>query len=144
VIAIERARATDYDAVAALLEQSQLPTEGLREALAWAVVARANRDVVGCAALELYASGVLLRSVAVAASIRGRGVGEQLTRAALTLARDERVPAAFLLTTTAARFFPRFGFEPIARDEVPADVRQSIEFTSACPASAVVMRADLS
>jgi amino-acid N-acetyltransferase len=46
----------------------------------------------------------------------------------------------FLLTTTAERFFPRFGFEEIARDEVPASVQASVEFQSACPASAIVMR----
>jgi hypothetical protein len=29
------------------------------------------------------------------------------------------------------------------RDEVPDDVRQSVEFTSACPSTATVMRAHL-
>ena len=140
MIAIEAARESDFRAIAALLEASHLPTVGLRECLTHAIVARDNGDVVGCAALEMYPSGVLLRSVAVAERVRGGGVGQRLTDAALVLARGNRVPAAFLLTTTAAEFFPRFGFERITRDEVPADVRQSIEFTSACPASATVMR----
>jgi len=48
-----------------------------------------------------------------------------------------------LLTTTAADFFPKFGFEPIARADVPASVQSSIEFTSACPATATVMRKTL-
>ena len=84
-----------------------------------------------------------MRSVAVAARSRGQRVGEQLTRTALSLARDERAPAAFLLTNTAAQYFPRFGFEPINRADVPDDVRQSVEFVSACCASAVVMRVKL-
>jgi amino-acid N-acetyltransferase len=46
----------------------------------------------------------------------------------------------FLLTTTAERFFPKFGFEQIDREQVPASVQQSVEFQSACPASAIVMR----
>ena len=46
----------------------------------------------------------------------------------------------FLLTTTAERFFPKFGFEQIARDDVPPSVQASVEFRSACPASAIVMR----
>ena len=45
-----------------------------------------------------------------------------------------------LLTTTAEKFFPRFGFEQIAREDVPPSVQASVEFTSACPTSAIVMR----
>ena len=47
------------------------------------------------------------------------------------------------LTTTAERFFPKFGFEGIARSDVPPSVQASIEFTSACPSSAMVMRKTL-
>ena len=36
--------------------------------------------------------------------------------------------------------FTRFGFVQTTRDVVPTGVQQSIEFRSACPASAVVMR----
>jgi amino-acid N-acetyltransferase len=49
----------------------------------------------------------------------------------------------FLLTTTAERFFARFDFEQITRDEVPPSVRRSVEFESACPAAAIVMRKPL-
>ncbi len=45
----------------------------------------------------------------------------------------------FLLTETAAHFFPRFGFRAISRGEVPESVRASLEFTTACPKSALVM-----
>ena len=50
------------------------------------------------------------------------------------------MPSIYLLTTTAERYFPKFGFEPVARADVPATVQTSIEFTSACPSSATVMR----
>jgi amino-acid N-acetyltransferase len=56
------------------------------------------------------------------------------------MAEALKVPAIYLLTTTAERYFPKFGFERIARTDVPATVQTSIEFTSACPASAAVMR----
>jgi amino-acid N-acetyltransferase len=49
----------------------------------------------------------------------------------------------YLLTTTAERYFPKFGFERIERRDVPETVQASVEFTSACPASAVVMRKSL-
>jgi N-acetylglutamate synthase-like GNAT family acetyltransferase len=48
--------------------------------------------------------------------------------------------ALYLLTMTAEQYFPRFGFQPIDRDAVPAAVRATAEFREACPASATVMR----
>jgi amino-acid N-acetyltransferase len=71
---------------------------------------------------------------------QGQRLGHRLTEAALGLARSRGLTTVFLLTTTAEHFFPRFGFERISRADVPASVQASIEFQSACPASAVVMR----
>ena len=98
---------------------------------------------MGCAALELYGQAALLRSVAVAWDLRSTGLGRRLTEAALELSRHLGVEEAYLLTETADHFFPRFGFRPIPRSEVPRSVRSSIEFTSACPASARAMMLDL-
>jgi amino-acid N-acetyltransferase len=47
--------------------------------------------------------------------------------------------ALYLLTTTAERYFPSFGFSVTTREKVPDAVRDTVEFRSACPASAVVM-----
>jgi amino-acid N-acetyltransferase len=137
---IEAATAGDLPQVHTLLGRHHLPLAGVDDHLATMIVARDGARVVGSAALELYADGALLRSVAVDPSQQGRRLGHELTEAALGLARAHGAAAVFLLTTTAERFFPRFGFEPIPRDAVPASVQASIEFTSACPASAIVMR----
>jgi amino-acid N-acetyltransferase len=99
--------------------------------------------MVGCAALEVYPDGVLLRSVAVAPAARGRGIGRRLTTEAIALAESLGQPAVYLLTLTAEKYFPRFGFTAIARAQVPAGVQQSVEFRSACCASAIVMRKEL-
>jgi amino-acid N-acetyltransferase len=104
-------------------------------------VARDGDRIVGVAALEIYSDGGLLRSVAVDASARGRGLGQRLTTAALELAGMVDLPAVYLLTTTAEQFFPKWGFVQIPRTDVPAGVQQSIEFQSACPSTAIVMRA---
>ena len=88
----------------------------------------------------MYPQGALLRSVAVVRDLQGHGLGRDLTDAAIGLATNVRVPAIYLLTTSAERYFPRFGFERIERNDVPATVQTSIEFTSACPSSATVMR----
>jgi amino-acid N-acetyltransferase len=116
VTMIEAAHDRDLPDVRRLLELSHLPLEGVAT------------------------DGALLRSVAVDPARQGRRLGHQLTEAALRLAQLHGADTVFLLTTTAERFFPRFGFEPIARDEVPASVQASVEFQSACPESAIVMR----
>jgi amino-acid N-acetyltransferase len=142
-VSVEQASAHDLAAMEALLAANQLPTVGLKDALGTALVARVGSRIIGCAAIEVYPSGALLRSVAVDGAWRGRGIGHQLTTAGLDLARDLGAKAAYLLTTTAGDFFPRFGFVQVERAHVPDDVKQSIEFRSACPTSALVMRAPL-
>jgi amino-acid N-acetyltransferase len=137
---IERAVSDDQPGVFRVLEESHLPIAGLEQHFATALVARDAGRIVGTAALEVYVDGALLRSVAVATALQRNGIGHQLTEAALQLAQTLHVPAVYLLTNTAPDFFPKFGFERIARADVPATVQQSIEFTSACCASAVVMR----
>jgi len=137
---IEAANDCDLPEVRNLLMRHHLPLAGVDDHLQTLLVAKEGSQVVGAAALELYADGALLRSVAVDPSHQGRRLGHVLTEAALRLAQTHRAETVFLLTTTAAAFFPRFGFEPIARDDVPASVQASVEFQSACPASATVMR----
>jgi arsenate reductase len=144
VASIDPARPDDAPAILALLEASHLPTDGLPDHLATAIVARQNGRIVASAALEMYPDGALLRSVAVDPALRDTGLGTRLTEAALRLAEQRQTPAVYLLTTTADRFFQKFGFAAISRADVPASVRQSVEFTSACPASAIVMRKWLS
>lgn len=148
MIVVEPAAPEDLPAITSLLERAGLPLAGVAEHLQSALVARAGGprtgEIVGCAALEEYAGGAVLRSVAVADRFRGAGVGQQLTAAALDLAAARRHRDVYLLTTTAAGFFPRFGFSPVDRAEIPEDVRGSVEFTTACPSTALAMRAALS
>lgn len=137
---IERAHVADATAISALLEAHQLPIVGLSDHLSTTLVAKLNGIIVGSAGLEMYADGALLRSVAVTPRHQGHHLGRELTAAAIEMARTMGAPAVYLLTTTAERYFPKFGFERIQRSDVPPSVQTSVEFTSACPASAVVMR----
>lgn len=136
---IRAARTSDRDAVCDLLRAAELPLDGVPDDLAAFLVAERDARVVGAIGLEHYAEGALLRSAGSTTAERGRGVGEALVEALVRRAQQERVPQLVLLTTTAAEWFPRFGFQVIGRDAVPASIRQSVEFTSACPASATVM-----
>jgi amino-acid N-acetyltransferase len=137
---ITPATVDDFDAISRLLQENGLPVEGLFEHIGDTIVARSAGRVVGSAALERYGHAALLRSIVVGSGARGSGLGRQLTEVAVQNARDAGVREVYLLTTTAERFFPRFGFEVVGRDAVPAPVRASVEFASACPASAIVMR----
>lgn len=138
-IRIEAAHAGDIEAVLVLLAENGLPEASLRQHTGTLLVARQGDEVVGSAGLELYEDGALLRSVVVAPGLRGTRLGHALTEAALALAAERGVRQVFLLTTTAERYFPRFGFTETTRDAVPAGVRRSNEFTTACPASAHVL-----
>jgi amino-acid N-acetyltransferase len=139
-VRIGRARPEDLHDVLALLDDARLPLDGLRDHFEAAFVARRGGAIVGCIALEIYPDGALLRSAAVAPAVRRQHVGAGLTAAALDLAAARGVSAVYLLTSTAEQYFPRFGFERIERAEVPPGVQTSVEFTSACPSSAAVMR----
>ena len=137
---IQSAEPGHLPAVRRLLETQHLPLDGIDEHVSTMVVARKGSQVVGAAAVELYADGALLRSVVVDPRAQGQGLGQRLSEAALTIAKDRGTHTAFLLTTTAEKFFPKLGFEQIVRNDVPDSVQASIEFQSACPTSAVVMR----
>jgi amino-acid N-acetyltransferase len=134
------ATAEDVPAIDALLSDNRLPTAGFRDDVRECIVATDDGRVVGAAGLEIYDDSALLRSVVVAAAVRGRGLGQQLSRAAVEAARRRGVQRVFLLTTTAERFFPKLGFAEVPRAAVPATVQQSVEFRGACPATAICMR----
>ena len=151
-VRLREAQPGDWLAVESLLADAELPLAGAREHLRDFIVAEgAAATLLGCAALEQYAgdpAGVtagaarvsgLLRSLAVAPAARGLGLGASLVESLLSAARAQGLADVTLLTTTAADYFPRFGFRQIAREAAPLAVRESIEFREACPESAVVM-----
>lgn len=138
--AIRRATARDHAALLSLLTDAGLPTEGVPESLEGFVVAE-NVDgaIVGAAAVEIYGDQGLLRSVVVAPSLRGTGLGQALTEHVIAGAGNRGITDLYLLTTTAERFFPRFGFRLVTRDMVPEAVQASVEFQGACPSTAAIM-----
>lgn len=130
----------DFGGVRTLLKEHGLPLDGVSPSLNGFLVAESDGALVGVIGLERYGDRYgLLRSAAIAADWQHRGVGRRLVERLLDDAGAVGVDEVYLLTTTAARWFPRFGFEPTRRDQVPAPVSDSLEFRVACPASAVVM-----
>jgi amino-acid N-acetyltransferase len=136
---VRPARLDDWSGIERLLMASSLPVDGVGEALSTFVVAEADAGLVGVAGLEVCCDNALLRSVAVDPSWRSRGVGRALVTRLISDAEARGIDALYLLTTTAERYFPSFGFRAISREEVPGDVRETGEFQSVCCATATVM-----
>ncbi|HEU4996004.1 MAG TPA: arsenic resistance N-acetyltransferase ArsN2 [Gemmatimonadaceae bacterium] len=143
-IRIRAATATDLPAIEDLLTSSDLPTAGVREALPGFLVAESDARIIGVVGLEHCGGYGLLRSTAVAAEWRGRHVARQLVERIIAAAEAQGIRALYLLTTTAERYFPTFGFEVTSRDGAPAEIKATGEFREACPASATVMCLPLS
>jgi N-acetylglutamate synthase-like GNAT family acetyltransferase len=126
--------------VTALLERAGLPTQDLGGPAAvgfW--VAELAGEIVGAIGLEHYGNTGLLRSLVVAPSMRGRGIGAHLVETLEREARAIGITQLVLLTETAKAFFGHLGYVVIERDSAPQSVRESAEFRSLCPATAVCM-----
>ena len=139
-VLIRRAERGDLDAIVALVDGAELPVEGVAERRSDFYVAVLGDRAVGVCGLERYGADALLRSVAVSDEERGRGTGRLLVERALADARELGLASVVLLTTTAADYFRRFGFEEVERGDVPEGVRASGELTHICPSTATAMR----
>jgi amino-acid N-acetyltransferase len=140
----EPARSHDLGRVLELLRQEQLPEVGVVEQFGHFLVVRDDAQLIGVCGIEVHGENGLLRSVAVDREHREGGVGDCLMRGALELASGKlQLKALYLLTATAARYFERYGFHETARHEAPATIRESWEFRTGCPETAVLMKRSL-
>lgn len=139
-LTLRTADSDDVDRIEALLRANGLPHRDVRGESVRLFVADADSEFVGTGGVEPYGANGLLRSVVVAESKRGRGYGTALCAALEDRARSIGVETLYLLTTTAADFFGRCGYEPIARETAPERIRRTTEFADLCPESATCMR----
>jgi amino-acid N-acetyltransferase len=133
------ANAADDPALRALLASANLPVDDVSSERQDFIVAVGDGGIVGCGALETFDDAALLRSFAVAEEHRGAGVGGDLYQRLLARARARGLRRLFLLTTTAASYFARQGFEPIDRASAPRRMAKSAQFASLCPSTATCM-----
>jgi amino-acid N-acetyltransferase len=142
---LRQATAADHDRVLTLLRQLNLPEAGVPDWLSSFTVSETPADeIVGVAGLEQYGACGLLRSVAVDVRWQGTGLGHALVTEVLRGAASQGLTDLYLLTTTAASYFPRYGFTIVERAAVRPEVQASVEFRSACPASATAMHRPVS
>jgi len=83
----------------------------LEDLLETSFIARVDGEIVGCAALEIYSKKLCeIRSLAVAPSARGMGVGKQLVAACVELALEQGI-YEIMAISAAEDFFHACGFD---------------------------------
>lgn len=95
-----------------------------------------NHQVVGSAGLEKYRDALLLRSVCLEEDYRGKGWAGRMLERLREMTEEKDI---YLLTETAEAYFSRAGFMKTERAKAPESIRNSKEFASICPDSAVLM-----
>jgi len=129
----------ETEAIKTLLIEAELPNEDFAQHLNHFLTARQNGSLAGAVGLEIYGQSGLLRSLVVDATHRGQGVGVKLCEQIFAYAQGRDIKELYLLTITAADFFPKLDFSIIDRDSVPPAIQATEEFTSICPSTAVCM-----
>lgn len=126
-----------------VLASANLPVDDLQEDGRQFFAFWKDGNVVGYGGIEGYGSLALLRSVAVLSHRRDEGLGSEMTALLLEHVRQSGIDRVFLLTTSAAAFFERLGFVRISRVEAPSEILNTRQAASLCPASATLMKIDL-
>lgn len=146
-ISLRHADTRDLDRIEALLEQNGLPSEDVRTTPGTFFVAsqedETDAEVVGIGGVEVHGSAGLLRSLVVAEPHRGTGYGRALCGELERYAESAGVSTLYLLTTTATGFFRDCGYDTIDREDAPATIRDTTEFSDLCPGSADCMKKHL-
>lgn len=137
---IGRCEADDLGRLRTLLAEAGLPVADVDETLLdGLLVARSGGRMVGAIGLQAAGADGLLRSLVVDPGCRGRGLGVALLTALEGRAVERGIRRLYLLTDTAAGFFPRHGYQRADRDAVPGVIAATAEFRELCPASAVCL-----
>jgi N-acetylglutamate synthase-like GNAT family acetyltransferase len=137
---IRRGQSADLSAIATFLETAGLPTADLLNAEGFQTwVLKAHGELLAAIGLERFGDQALLRSLLVAPEHRKRGLGQELVARLERDARAQGITRLILLTETAEAFFQARGYVVTDRRQVSDAVKQSAEFRSLCPVSAVCM-----
>ncbi|WP_031526395.1 arsenic resistance N-acetyltransferase ArsN2 [Dyadobacter crusticola] len=140
---IENAKPAEKESVVSLLKEVGLLTEDLPKGLPNFLLAKEGGALVGVAGLELFGSIGLLRSVAISPAHQGKGIADRMVAQLLAGADQQELQAVYLITTTADRYFDRYSFTAVDREQVPEAIQQTRQFSGLCPSSAVVMKRNL-
>jgi amino-acid N-acetyltransferase len=140
---IIQANQTHRSTIIELLKTEKLPVDDLPGNFDHFFVAIIDGVVVGAIGLEHYSSVGLLRSMVVHKEYRNRKIAADLVETLEKHAGNLNIDSIFLLTETASTWFDKKNYQRVERTEVPDAIKQTTEFSSVCPVSAIVMKKSL-
>lgn len=141
---VRPATEADLGAIETLLAVCELPVVRIAPHIKSFWVAETNdKTLIGVLGMLADGDKALLRSFAVAASQRKRGIGLALVRQALVQLREQSCTEAYLLTQTAEAYFAHLGFTVIERTAMPQTLLVESGLDQACPCSSVCMKYEL-
>lgn len=143
VMTIGPAAESDLAGIRSMLMDAGLPVADLNTAAVRFWVARDAAEISGAVGVETFGNAGLLRSLVVAPGGRTHGTGSALVCAAEASMRMNGLQSLVLLTQSAEAFFEKRGYVRTPREKIPERIRQSGEFKTLCPASAVCMSKSL-
>ncbi|KQZ02892.1 hypothetical protein ASD21_21510 [Caulobacter sp. Root1455] len=121
------------------LAAARLPASDLGEPGQLFFVFENAARAMGCGGLLVAGEHALLRSIVVDPDLRATGVGGRILERLAHEAGSRGARKAWLLTTDAATFFARHGFETVDRANAPAVISATPQFVDICPGSATLM-----
>ncbi|MDO8281827.1 MAG: arsenic resistance N-acetyltransferase ArsN2 [Thermodesulfovibrionia bacterium] len=133
----------DLPRVSELLAAVDLPYQDIDGHISNFLLAEEGGELIGVGGIEIVSNTALLRSLAVKEAARNNGIGKTFVDKIRSFAQLNNVEKLFLLTTTASGFFKKTGFEEIDRTRVPSEIKNTEEFKSICPSSAICMMQDI-
>ena len=143
-VAYSMAEPSDYPGIRRLLTLAGLPHSDLDvENVLTFVLARQADTIVGVAGLEVHGDVGLARSLAVHPARRCEGIGSELLRQIVQLARENGLHELYTLTETIEDLLVARGFRRLDRSAAPEAIQQTAEFQGLCPESAALLVLDL-
>lgn len=130
---------TDRQEVIRMLAGQKLPVTDIGENTVLYLLKEGDQPV-GTAGLDIFEDCALLRSISVISPVRGKGYGKALNGQIEQYAKESGISCLYLITNTAKDFFNSQGYCVIDRAGAPDAVKQTDQFSSLCPSTAVVMK----
>ena len=135
---IRESTPADFPHVRQMLADAGLPSEDfVAEYLAY--VAEDDGRVVAAIGFQRFNSVGLLRSLVVEEGTRFKGLGRKLVSALERHAVEQDVREIWLLTRGEDSYFLALGYDVRDREDVPAAIRRTAEFSELCPDDATLM-----
>lgn len=127
-IGISKAALDDIDPLTQLLRKENLPPDDIENWIDHFLVLKNGNITIGGAGLEIWGEIGLFRSFVIAEEYRNKGYGVELFDAIMVYAEKMKLQSIVLLAKGTVGFFEKNGFNFISRNELPSEVKNSVQF----------------